>query len=249
MFSLCIATMDRYDNFLNKYLLDYLENELIYEIVITDENGNDVDKINKNLKDNKDFNKLVLVKNDKRLGPFYNKHKACKLAKNEWIVLMDSDNFADKKYFEIAKDYILKNINNQKNIILAPSKAKPNFDYTNMSGLVYKKGNFIYNKIIEMNNKKHNNSNIDTLMNTGNYVINKYLIDNLDLSNEDTIGNSPSDVIYFNTLLFEQLDLNLHVVNNMEYSHVVHEGSIYTQTHSNYRNLERLIHNRFHNLN
>lgn len=249
MFSLCIATMDRYDNFLNKYLLGYLENELIDEIVITDENGNDVDKINKNLKDHKDFNKLVLVKNETRLGPFYNKHKACKLAKNEWIVLMDSDNFADKKYFEIAKEYILKNINNQKNIILAPSKAKPNFDYTNMSGLVYKNGNFKNNKIIELKNKKRNNSNIDTLMNTGNYVINKYLIDNLDLSKEDIIENSPSDVIYFNILLFEQLDLNLHVVNEMEYNHVIHNGSIYKQTHRNYKKLERLIINRFYNLN
>ena len=52
MFSLCIPTMDRFDNFLSKYLPKYLENEYINEIVITDENGNDIEKIKKEFSDN-----------------------------------------------------------------------------------------------------------------------------------------------------------------------------------------------------
>ena len=44
-FTLCIPTMDRYDNFLSKNLPLYVDNPLINEIIITDENGNDVDKI------------------------------------------------------------------------------------------------------------------------------------------------------------------------------------------------------------
>ena len=36
MFSLCIPTMDRFD-FLKTYLQEYIENELIDEIIITDE--------------------------------------------------------------------------------------------------------------------------------------------------------------------------------------------------------------------
>ena len=42
---------------------------------------------------------------------------------------MDSDNFADKNYFSITKDYIENNIKDQKNIILAPCRANPNFNY------------------------------------------------------------------------------------------------------------------------
>jgi hypothetical protein len=250
MFSLCIATIDRYDNFLNKYLLDYLDNNLINEIVITDENGNDVKKIELNLKGHKNFSKLVMIINDTKLGPFLNKYKACKLAKNEWIVLIDSDNFANIKYFETAKEYILKNVNNHKNIILAPSKAKPNFDYSHLNGFIYKNGDFKKNRIKENNLKKSNNSQSMILMNTGNYVLNKYLIDNLDLSKElNNISNSSScDVIYFNTLLFEQLDLNLHVVPNLEYDHVVHNGSIYIQTHSLYRNFANIVHQRYNKL-
>ena len=45
MFTLCIPTIDRFDNFLSKYLPHYLNNPLIKEIIITDENGNDAKKI------------------------------------------------------------------------------------------------------------------------------------------------------------------------------------------------------------
>jgi hypothetical protein len=84
-------------------------------------------------------------------------------------------------------------------------------------------------------------------MNTGNYVINKYLIDNVDLSKEiDNIKySSACDVIYFNTLLFEQFDLKLHVVPNMIYDHVVHNGSIYTQTEAQFRNFNDCVYQRY----
>ena len=39
MFTLCIPTLNRFDDFLSKYLPKYLENKLINEIIITDENG------------------------------------------------------------------------------------------------------------------------------------------------------------------------------------------------------------------
>jgi len=38
MFSLCIPTMDRFDNFLSRYLPKYLANEYVSEVIITDEN-------------------------------------------------------------------------------------------------------------------------------------------------------------------------------------------------------------------
>jgi hypothetical protein len=103
MFTLCIPTIDRFDQFLHRYLEKYLDNEYISEIIITDENGNDIDKIRNVYGEN---SKLKLYKNETRLGPFLNKIKACSLANNEWIVLMDSDNFAYKDYFQMTKKYI-----------------------------------------------------------------------------------------------------------------------------------------------
>lgn len=247
MFSLCIPTMDRFDQFLSNYLVKYLDNEYINEIIITDENGNDIEKIKNTFPNNE---KLILIKNQTRLGPFLNKITACSAAKNEWIVLMDSDNFADKNYFITAKNYIEQVIGEQKNIILAPSKALPNFDYSHLSGFIYKKGKFSNNNTVESNIKSPHHSGSTVLMNTGNYVINRNLIYNLNLSLEkDNIYKSSAcDVIYFNTLLFEQLDLNMHVVPNLEYNHVVHNGSIYLQTSNNFKSFNDIVHNRYYNL-
>ena len=248
MFSLCIPTMDRFDNFLSKYLSKYLENEYIDEIVITDENGNDIEKIKKYFPDNA---KLILIKNKRQLGPFLNKIKGCYVAKNEWIVLMDSDNFANNNYFINAKNYIENIIgNNTKNIILAPSKANPNFDFSHLSGFIYKKGNFNKNNSLGNQLKNPHNSNILTLMNTGNYIINKYLIVNLKLAREkyNIQKSSACDVVYFNTLLFEQLDLNMHVVKHLEYDHVVHDGSTYTQTVNNHNDFNKYVYKRYANL-
>jgi hypothetical protein len=98
--------------------------------------------------------------------------------------------------------------------------------------------------------KRNHNYPSSTMMNTGNYVINKYLINNLNITNEiNNIYNSSScDVIYFNTLLFEQLDLNLHVVPNLEYNHVVHNGSIYLQTSNQFKDFANKVHNRYNQL-
>jgi hypothetical protein len=247
MFSLCIPTMDRFDKFLNNYLDKYITNTLIDEIIITDENGNDIKQIKNKYGDNA---KLVLLQNESKLGPFLNKLKACSYAKNEWIVLMDSDNFADLDYFETAKQYIETKLDNQKNIILAPSKARPNFDYSHLSGFIYKKGLFESNLQKENSLKKHYNTSSRIMINTGNYVLNKYLIDNLNISSEsENIKQSSScDVIYFNLLLFQQLDLNLHIVPNLEYEHVVHNGSVYIQTYQQYYNFANYVYNKYDSL-
>jgi hypothetical protein len=239
--------MDRFDQFLVNYLPKYLENEFIDEIIITDENGNDVEKINQQFGN---VEKLKLYKNEIKLGPFLNKLKACCYAKNEWIVLMDSDNFADENYFSLVKDYIKNTIQEQKNIILAPCKANPNFNYSHLAGFIYKKGDFAKNFQQEQSTIKNGNVSSDTLMNTGNYVINKYLIQNLNLQHEtENIKKSSScDVIYFNTLLFEQLDLHMHVVKDLQYEHVVHNGSVYLQTNHMFHMFNKSVYERYKNL-
>jgi hypothetical protein len=249
-FSLCIPTMDRFDSFLHKYLEEYIKYDLIDEIIITDETGNDYDKIQHFYQYN---TKIKVHKNEQILGPLLNKLKVCSLASNEWVVLMDSDNFANEEYFQTANEYLINNIKeNEKNIILSPSNAKPNFNFSHLSGMIYKSGTFMENK-----NKENEilprfvgNCHSSVLINTGNYVINKYLITNLNLTNEiDNIEKTSScDVIYLNILLFEQLNLNLHVVSNLEYEHVVHDGSVYIRDNNKYRHFNTSIYNRYSQL-
>jgi len=227
MFSLCIPTMDRFD-FLKSYLPKYINNNLVREIIICDENGNDYKKISENFQNAK----IKLYVNDKKLGPFLNKLKCCKLASSQWIALIDSDNFADEKYFETALNFIQLNKCNNRTI-LSPSFAKPTFDYRKLIGMLYKKNNFKVNRQQEIE-LLGSNTKSQTLMNTGNYVINRYLIENLNVeSNMSMIENSSAcDVILMNTMLFQQLDAEMHILKDMEYEHVVHDGSIYVNTHA-----------------
>ena len=247
MFSLCIPTMNRFDKFLIRYLPEYLNNEYIDEIIITDENGSDIEKIKNYFPNNE---KMILIKNDTVLGPFLNKYKACSIAKNEWIALIDSDNFADKNYFITAKNYINENIQLQKNVILSPSVGKLNFDFSHLSGFIFTKENIEEHRQKEKLIIKPNNVISETLFNLGNYIINKQLINNLDINSEIiTIHKSSAcDVIYFNVLLFEQLDLNFHVVPNLHYEHVVHNESVFILTRYNNEDVINNIKERFYNL-
>ncbi len=238
MFSLCIPTIDRFESFLNKNIPKYLENELIDEIIISDENGNDINLLKHHYPNN---SKLKLFKNDKVLGPFLNKMKACSYAKNDWIALIDSDNYCDYKYFDVAKKYLKKNNDLKTNIILSPCFAKPNFNYECLKNVVLTKQN-----IKEYSNKFQI---FNTFINTGNYILNKKSIQNLNITSEpnDLIYNSSAcDVKYMNTLFLEQFeDLEIHVVENMEYEHTVHDNSIYLQTYMKTWNTINTVDKRF----
>ena len=225
--SLCITTLNRFDNFLSKSLnnyLEYLKNGLIDEIIINDENGNDYEKIqekyNDILKTNPNFK---IYKNEEKLGVFKNKLKVCSYASNEYIALIDSDNFPDEKYFKIIKKYIEKNHKKlPQNIIMAPSNAinKNSSPYLN-----YKE---FENQIITKTNIKQNLSNIkfQVLLNTGNYIISKNITDNIQYNNNLMDIISGCDVVFFNLLSFMQYpDLELHIIEGLEYLHTEHTES------------------------
>ena len=219
MISLCIPTMDRFDSFLGKYLeyyVKYLQDGLIEEIHICDENGNDYDKILALYKDIPRFN---VYKNDTVLGVFKNKRMVCSKATCEYVALIDSDNFCDASYFIKAKEYILTH-RVSKYSIISPSFAKPAF-------------NFRFYQHITKNTLKYYIQNEVThiLLNTGNYIIHKHLIDNVVYDESLCPYISACDVIYYNLLLFQQFEhFEFHVVRDMEYEHVQHGDSIYLKT-------------------
>lgn len=236
MFSLCIPTYERYDNFLSKILDKYIANNLISEIIITDDSGNDIDKIEKSFHSDK----LRLFKNEKRLGVFFNKLECCKYANNKWIALLDSDNFADEDYFKKAEEYVNNNTLSD-SCILAPSFAKPNFDYRYLDNKIIKKQN------LKENLKQH--AIFSTFLNTCNYIINKNLIQNLVVHDPiSKIYETPTDSLLFLIMFFEQTDLEIHVVKDMHYEHRVHDDSIYIKTYNQYANEIKLIESKLHSL-
>lgn len=230
--------MNRFDNFLASYLPLYLDNPLIDEIIITDETGDDAMKIWSTF----DHPKLKVFVNEVRLGPLKNKMKAMRLASNKWIALIDSDNFADTNYFEVAKNFI--NRTNPSNTsIIAPVFSRPgnndakNHGHEGFNFTAFQDCNLSLPFLRKLSQQylRSGQDNITILLNQGNYIINKHLVDTVSLAAEDPdlIDNSSSfDVIYFNTLLYEQFgaELNFYVVPGLEYRHSVHDNSIYLTT-------------------
>ena len=107
--------------------------------------------------------------------------------------------------------------------------------------MCFKKGNF--KNIPDCKNKSK------YLMNTGNYILNKYLINKLKIEEKNKrITNSPVDVLLFNTILFEQLDLEMYIVSNLCYNHIIHDGSFYLNEHRNYQNEINITHQRYYKL-
>jgi hypothetical protein len=220
MFSLCITTMDRYEAFLKHFLHQYIGMHLVSEIVICDETGSDRECI---LRDFPNNSKIRVYKNKTRLGPFLNKLHCCLKATRDWIVLMDSDNFADVHYFENMRAYIDTH-NPGKCSVLAPARAGK-FIYTDMPSTL------TAHNLLDTYERDPNTFQI--FFNTGNYVIHRHLVHNIYIPPRcDMIPHSSAcDVYLFNTMLFEQFpQLTIHIVKNVHYIHNVHEKSTYLTT-------------------
>jgi hypothetical protein len=240
--------MNRYDNFLKYFLPIYLKNPLIGEIIISDETGEDAQKIYADaalidpkirlfVNEERPLNGHSASKKfsaEDRLGPFRNKLQAAKLATNEWIALIDSDNFADEDYFQVAKTFIEKR-KPSTHSILAPMQASPgrnSEEYKTHAGFNFRAFagfniNVDYFKTMTEDKFRRHNQLI-LLFNTGNFVLHKSLLHSLNLSEEDQNKKTDFfDVFYLNTLLFEQIhDLNFYVIPKMSYSHSIHDDSI-----------------------
>jgi Glycosyl transferase family 2 len=227
--SLCIPTLGRFDKFLSKNLPNYLENNYIDEIVISDEDGDDIQKIGQTFKDETGclHPKLKLFSNEKILGAFLNKEKVVSLAKNDWIALIDSDNYAPPQYFEAWEKHIAK-VGLDNNMIYMPS------------GWLNNSCNFFNRLGQECNSSapdplvftKHNVRNYfdDFMWNTGNYIVNKNSYLGAKNNYEYLIPLCYSlDVVYKNAILLEN-DINFSLVENMMYEHAFHDESYYIKT-------------------
>jgi len=112
-------------------------------------------------------------------------------------------------------------------VIFAPPFAKPTFNYKQFSDIVITKHNL---------KDYYHVGNFQVLLNTGNYIVSKKIFDTIQYDPRIMYYISACDVLFFNLLCFQQFeDFQLHILRDMEYTHVVHGGSIYTNTISNCR--------------
>jgi Glycosyl transferase family 2 len=231
-FSLCIPTMDRFDDFLSQYLEIYLEFKnagVIDEIIVTDENGNDYQKIlNKFCGGNTGEDSPIKVfHNETRLGAFLNKLRVASHAKaDNFIAVIDSDNLVDESFFHAARRFIETNcLRTTDDIVLCPSYTISDFPFD------YKK----YNGVVldYLGARKYcAHRDYQMLLNTGNYIITHSTYKDLKYDEPAISLAGPYDVIFKHLLSYYQNPrYRVYVVEDMFYHHIVHEGSFYLKEH------------------
>lgn len=220
MLSLCIPTFRRF-NFLKNYIQEYLKNPYIDEIVISDEDGTDNALIQEYFSNNP---KIKLYQNEHILGTFANKNKVVSYAKNDWVCLMDSDNFAPIEYFESWVKYIQLHSLNDKTIYM-PSRTIPQnnhegFDFTEFESMILNKDILVVPETFEK---------YSLVLNVGNYIFNKHNYLESNKFHEEFQSKCDIIDVHFKNILLCKNNSNLVIVPGMCYHHIVHSGSFWLQ--------------------
>lgn len=242
--TLVIPTYNRCDLVIKSFI-NVLDNDIVEEIVINDDFSDE--NIFENLKKelNKiNSNKIKLFRNEKNLGAFNNKYQSVKKSKNDWVILLDSDNI-------IKNNYLLSlPIKKDKSCLYLPNKAicsSPLLNYSEFSGIVCDKIKY-KNKALSKDNKTQ------CLLNTGNYFFNRDSYLEAIEKNNDLLDPFAADVFYFIFLWFKNIkNASFFVVDNMSYEHYLHtneseEGSHYTKNSVQSQNFIRKLQKEIVNL-
>lgn len=209
-FSLAITTYNRADR-----LIPFVEKYQTYkdldEILILDDCSNDYEIFKaRQWNDN-----VKIERNLHNLGAYKNKLKVLSKAKNNWVVLFDSDNFFEESFLGILQKENFENGLNE-DIIYCPSKALPTFNYSNLS-----------NTIIDKTNWNEIQSREACFINTGNMCLSRKTIDFLLFNVQvDSIQQPFVECKYMN-YLFVKNGFKLKVLDGLEYHHAISHDSFY----------------------
>lgn len=198
-------------------LRNIIHDKRIGEIVIYDDGSDSLEFEAMKNKSVKLSDKIKVIRNEENLGAFRAKLEGIKLAKSEWVILLDSDNFLFQNYLNTI--FQVKKWNN--NNIYCADFAYPNYDFTRWGGQT-----FDMNEIRQMLREKQ--YKLLMLMNDGNYFVNRerYINTAEPFKEIDVLA---VDVLAFNYLWLSRGG-KLQVLKRVKYYHRVHEGSYFLKT-------------------
>lgn len=208
MISLCVTTHNRFALLLES-IEQVLDDERVSEIIISDD-ASDKDVFNAIVEHYKPYPKVKVHRNLTNQGVYQNKYTSVVLAKNDWIIVADSDNVFDKRYL----DTLFALPEWDKRVAYSPEFGKTQFDFTHLSGKMINKHN-----VASLFREKH----FESLINLMNYFVNRSEFIRLHDNSMEPIS---ADSIYKNYLWFEAGN-SLYVTPGLQYVHRVHKGSHY----------------------
>lgn len=223
--SLCITTYNRYEMTIESFA-KVIDDPRIDDIVILDDASTDGSerKLADYFEDNE---KVSVVHKIINQGMSLNKRDAISHAKNEWCIILDSDNiigsdYLDAFYRDVTCIDSAINLKGNENTIFCPDFAKPKFDYTKYSN----RDKMPYG-IYDFRNASTfiKEDGFNCLMNTCNYIVNRDFYLKTYQHNPEHIA---SDTIWHN---YNHLKAGgmFRVIAGMQYYHRVHDGSGFLQ--------------------
>lgn len=165
--------------------------------------------------------KISIHRGEKNFGPFKSKITAISKCKNNWAILLDSDNVLSRTYVDVL--YQIPEW--EPTVIYCPDYAKPYLDFRHLDGtkLDLKK----LRQLLEEKSPK-----VDAFVNDGNFFVNVH--NYLECSKDYTeISVKACDVLAFNYLWLRK-GFTLYATKNLDYYHRVHTSNnwINRQTHA-----------------
>lgn len=205
--SLCIPTYNRIDMTIRSFS-KVIDDERIDEVIIVDDSS-DL-PIYKSLEQAlADYPKVKLYRNVLNQDCYFNKHTSISFAKNDYCILLDSDNIISPKYLDKIFEYEW-----DENTIFTPEYALPHFDFRAYTGLRFDRTN-----IAEYIDKPM----FEVMCNAANYFVNK--LQYLKAFDENT--NPVTSDSIFMILNWLNQGGSVFVVPGLQYVHTVHNGSHY----------------------
>ena len=241
--SIAITNYNR-SKFLIDSFIDVIDNDNIDDILICDDYS-DISIFDELLCLVGDLNnsKVSVIRNDRNVKPFLNKYNAVKNCKNEWVIILDSDNKISNDYVNrvssipvIDKIAYLPQIIHRENLI---NIDKPElWDFHTISDIEIDSEN-IFDILSggKPTNERSSlrNTSSDVVLNQGNFFVNRlqYMNTIESSSNIDyKIADTGLDGMYF-FFLWLKNNNSIKVVPGLEYNHRIHDGSWYLNNSEN----------------
>ena len=218
--SICVTSYNRSEQTIRSFK-DVLHHSMVDEVVIVDDCSDlghyntlkyMVDRINVELSSTK----VYLFRNEKNLDCYRNKRRAIELARNEWVIILDSDNIIDTEYLNFLRFYLHGGIS--RNTIIQPSFAKPSFDFRKYAGFWISTLN-VWQYI--------DDPSFEVMLNAMNYCVNR---DQYLQVFDESVDPVTSDSIYQNYNWFKSGGM-MYVAKGVEYEHPISQDSHYKHNH------------------
>ncbi|WP_034259908.1 glycosyltransferase family 2 protein [Altibacter lentus] len=252
-------------NFIQDALRYPILDERVDDIVISDDGSDDFEELSRKVGE-LNAPKIKIHRNTVNSGGCYkNKAIAASYAKNDWLILLDSDNFFDKNFIDA-----LYSIHKwEENTFYCPANGMilPHFNFEDFDRRIdfdifkeHLKGRkvsttprlkFLYTvffnspkflqKLISYAFMMNKSNRFLSLMNDSNYFVNKesFLI-NHELSKKEKLNPFSADTIFSNFIWLRQNNY-MQVVQQMTYFHTVHSESYWVKTMESYSHVLKWI--------